>query len=79
MQRSRPVILTALAAMMAFIPLTQSVCWGTLAYTLIGGTFGGTVLTLVFLPALYAIWCKIKPAAGNEQAIASNRAEPVAG
>lgn len=61
-QRSRPVVLTALAAMLAFIPLTQSVFWGTLAYTLIGGTFGGTVLTLVFLPALYAIWFKIKPA-----------------
>jgi len=60
-QRSRPVILTALAAMLAFIPLTHSVFWGTLAYTLIGGTFGGTVLTLVFLPALYAIWFKIKP------------------
>jgi len=60
-QRSRPVILTALAAMLAFIPLTHSVFWGTLAYTLIGGTFGGTVLTLVFLPALYAIWFKIEP------------------
>ena len=62
-QRSRPVVLTALAAMLAFIPLTYSVFWGTLAYTLIGGTFGGTVLTLVFLPALYAIWFKIPPAA----------------
>jgi len=62
-QRSRPVILTALAAMLAFVPLTHSVFWGTLAYTLIGGTFAGTVLTLVFLPALYAIWFKIKPAA----------------
>jgi len=60
-ERARPVILTALAAMLAFIPLTESVFWGTLAYTLIGGTFGGTVLTLVFLPALYAIWFKIKP------------------
>ncbi len=60
-QRSRPVILTAVAAMLAFIPLTHSVFWGTLAYTLIGGTFGGTVLTLVFLPALYAIWFKIEP------------------
>lgn len=48
-QRSRPVILTALAAMLAFIPLTYSVFWGTLAYTLIGGTFGGTVLTLMFM------------------------------
>jgi multidrug efflux pump subunit AcrB len=60
-QRARPVILTALAAMLAFIPLTHSVFWGTLAYTLIGGTFAGTVLTLVFLPALYAIWFKIEP------------------
>jgi len=46
---------------------------------MIGGTFDGTVLTLVFLPALYAIWFKIKPAASDEQAIATNRAEPVAG
>ncbi|MCC7702692.1 efflux RND transporter permease subunit [Janthinobacterium sp. GW460P] len=59
-QRVRPVILTALAAMLAFIPLTHSVFWGTLAYTLIGGTFAGTVLTLVFLPAMYAIWFQIK-------------------
>ncbi|ONN71043.1 efflux RND transporter permease subunit [Pseudomonas oryzihabitans] len=60
-QRARPVILTALAAVLAFIPLTHSVFWGTLAYTLIGGTLAGTVLTLVFLPAMYAIWFKIKP------------------
>ncbi|KPU60492.1 acrB/AcrD/AcrF family protein [Pseudomonas fluorescens] len=60
-QRARPVILTALAAILAFIPLTHSVFWGTLAYTLIGGTLAGTVLTLVFLPAMYSIWFKIKP------------------
>ncbi|MCM2318614.1 MAG: efflux RND transporter permease subunit [Pseudomonas sp.] len=60
-QRARPVILTALAAILAFIPLTHSVFWGTLAYTLIGGTFAGTVLTLVFLPAMYAIWFGIRP------------------
>ncbi|SDF53111.1 efflux RND transporter permease subunit [Sporomusa acidovorans] len=64
-QRSRPVILTALAAILAFIPLTHSVFWGTLAYTLIGGTFAGTVLTLIFLPAMYAIWFKIKPDAAK--------------
>jgi multidrug efflux pump subunit AcrB len=58
-QRARPVILTALAAILAFIPLTHSVFWGTLAYTLIGGTFAGTILTLVFLPAMYSIWFKI--------------------
>ena len=57
---------SSLAAVLAFIPLTHSVFWGTLAYTLIGGTFGGTVLTLMFLPALYAIWFKIKPVAKGE-------------
>jgi multidrug efflux pump subunit AcrB len=64
-QRARPVILTALAAILAFIPLTQSVFWGTLAYTLIGGTFAGTILTLVFLPAMYAIWFRISPTHGR--------------
>ncbi|HEM7575551.1 TPA: efflux RND transporter permease subunit [Serratia marcescens] len=59
-QRSRPVLLTAMAAILAFIPLTHSVFWGTLAYTLIGGTLGGTIITLVFLPAMYAIWFRIK-------------------
>jgi multidrug efflux pump subunit AcrB len=60
-QRSRPVILTALAAVLAFVPLTHSVFWGAMAFTLIGGTLGGTVLTLVFLPALYALWYRITP------------------
>lgn len=60
-QRARPVLLTAMAAILAFIPLTHSVFWGTLAYTLIGGTLGGTVITLVFLPAMYAIWFRIRP------------------
>jgi len=63
-QRARPVVLTALAAILAFIPLTHSVFWGTLAYTLIGGTLAGTILTLVFLPAMYSIWFKIRPGGG---------------
>ncbi|MDR9808255.1 efflux RND transporter permease subunit [Rhizobium hidalgonense] len=60
-QRTRPVILTALAAVLAFIPLTHSVFWGSMAYTLIGGTAVGTMMILLFLPALYAIWFRIKP------------------
>jgi multidrug efflux pump subunit AcrB len=59
-QRTRPVILTALAAVLAFMPLTSSVFWGSMAYTLIGGTAAGTVLILLFLPALYAAWFRIK-------------------
>ena len=73
-QRSRPVVLTALAAVLAFIPLTFSVFWGSLAYTLIGGTAVGTVLTLVFLPALYSIWFRVRPTPANhrvQEAIAS--------
>lgn len=59
-RRARPVVLTAVAAMLAFIPLTHSTFWGALAYVLIGGVGAGTVLTLLFLPALYAIWFKVK-------------------
>ncbi|MEO5713199.1 MAG: efflux RND transporter permease subunit, partial [Luteolibacter sp.] len=64
-QRSRPVILTALAAVLAFIPLTHSVFWGSMAYALIGGTAVGTVLTLAFLPALYAIWFRASHTEGS--------------
>jgi hypothetical protein len=48
-QRARPILVTALAAVLAFIPLTTSVFWGSMACTLIGGTAAGTVLTLLFL------------------------------
>src|SRR5581483_5572770 len=65
-QRARPVVLTALAAVLAFIPLTQSVFWGSMAYTLIGGTAVGTILILLFLPALYAIWFRIHRQAQGE-------------
>ncbi|SMF51259.1 Multidrug efflux pump subunit AcrB [Tistlia consotensis] len=64
-QRTRPVVLTALAAVLAFIPLTHSVFWGSMAYTLIGGTAAGTALILLFLPALYAAWFRIKPTADD--------------
>ncbi|HAS1471480.1 TPA: efflux RND transporter permease subunit [Enterobacter bugandensis] len=71
-QRARPVLLTAMAAVLAFIPLTHSVFWGTLAWTLIGGTLGGTIITLVFLPAMYAIWFRIRPAEQRVQHATEN-------
>ena len=58
-QRARPVVLTALAAVLAFIPLTQDSFWGPLAYVLIGGVAVGTVITLLFVPALYAWWFRL--------------------
>jgi multidrug efflux pump subunit AcrB len=72
-QRARPVILTALAAVLAFIPLTTSVFWGSMAYTLIGGTAGGTVLILVFLPALYAIWFRVQPSKAQSVEVRARR------
>jgi multidrug efflux pump subunit AcrB len=65
-QRTRPVLLTALAAVLAFIPLTHSVFWGSMAFTLIGGTAVGTLLILLFLPALYVAWFRIKPRDAQE-------------
>lgn len=55
-RRARPVLLTAMAAVLAFLPLTFSSFFGPLAVVLIGGTLVGTALTLFFLPALYALW-----------------------
>jgi len=52
---------------LAFVPLISSVFWGSMAVTLIGGTLGGTVLTLVFLPALYALWFRIRPPADDRR------------
>ncbi len=54
-RRARPVVLTALAAALAFIPLTTDIFWGPMAYVLIGGVIIGTAITLLFVPALYAL------------------------
>jgi multidrug efflux pump subunit AcrB len=64
-RRSRPVVLTAVAAMLAFIPLTFSTFWGPLAFTLIGGVGVGTALTLLFLPVLYAMFFRV-PRSGHK-------------
>jgi multidrug efflux pump subunit AcrB len=55
-RRARPVVLTALAAILAMIPLSHSAFWGPMAITIMGGLFGATFLTLLFLPGLYALW-----------------------
>src|SRR5262249_25702879 len=55
-RRARPVVLTALAAILAMIPLSRSAFWGPMAITIMGGLFVATFLTLLFLPSLYALW-----------------------
>ena len=67
-QRSRPVMLTALAAALGFIPLTWDSFWGPLAYVLIGGVAVGTVITILFVPALYALWFRLGKHTNIQQA-----------
>lgn len=54
-RRLRPIVLTALAAILAMVPLTRSVFWGPMAWAIMGGLAVATLLTLVFLPSLYAM------------------------
>ena len=59
-RRFRPIVLTALAAVLAMIPLSRSVFFGPMAVAIMGGLIVATALTLLFLPALYAAWFRIK-------------------
>jgi multidrug efflux pump len=60
-RRARPVVLTALAAVLGMIPLARSLFWGPMAITIMGGLFVATILTLVVVPALYALWFRVRP------------------
>lgn len=62
----RPIILTAAAASLALIPIAREVFWGPMAYAMMGGIIVGTLLTLLFLPALYVAWFKIHPDHGDD-------------
>ncbi len=67
--RMRPIMLTAAAATLALIPISREIFWGPMAYAMMGGIIVGTVLTLLFLPALYLAWFRIpKPADTGHQA-----------
>jgi multidrug efflux pump len=59
-RRLRPIVLTALAAVLAMVPLSRSVFFGPMAVAIMGGLIIGTALTLLFLPALYAAWFRVK-------------------
>ena len=74
-RRTRPVVLTAAATVLAMIPLTHSIFWGPMALAIMGGLTIATVLTIFFLPALYAAWFKVK----RQPAPAQEAKEVVAG
>ena len=57
-------MLTALAAILGMIPLTGSLFWGPMAITIMGGLFVATILTLLVVPALYALWFRVRKRAG---------------
>jgi multidrug efflux pump len=59
-RRARPVVLTALAAILGMIPLAGSIFWGPMAITIMGGLFVATALTLLVVPALYALWFRVR-------------------
>ncbi|MES9994940.1 efflux RND transporter permease subunit [Desulfovibrio aminophilus] len=65
-RRTRPVVLTALAAILAMIPLSRNPFWGPMAVAIMGGLFVATILTLLFTPPLYAMVFRVRPPLGNE-------------
>ena len=69
--RMRPIMLTAAAASLGLVPIAREIFWGPMAYAMIGGIIVGTVLTLVFLPALYVAWFRIKEPVAPEQPASS--------
>jgi multidrug efflux pump subunit AcrB len=64
--RLRPILLTAAAAMLGMIPIMHDVFWGPMAYAIVGGLAGATLLTMLFLPALYVTWFRIKEPRGEK-------------
>jgi multidrug efflux pump subunit AcrB len=74
--RTRPVVLTALATVLAMVPLTRSVFWGPMAIAIMGGLTIATLLTIFFVPALYAAWFKVRRASPSPQGIAPLETAP---
>jgi multidrug efflux pump subunit AcrB len=65
--RFRPILLTAAAAILAMIPIAPTVFWGPMAYAIMGGLAVATALTLIFLPALYVAWFRIREGTGDSR------------
>ena len=78
-RRARPILLTAAAAIFAMVPLSRSVFWGPMAIALMGGLLVATALTLLFLPALYAAWFKVKRPEAQSLTTRGPRVVPSAG
>ena len=75
MRRFRPIMLTAAAAVLALIPIAQSAFWGPLAYAMMGGIMVATVLTILVLPAAYALFFRVRRQAGATDEATATAAE----
>ncbi len=73
--RRRPILLTAAAASLGMIPIAREVFWGPMAYAMIGGIFSATLLTLLFLPALYVAWYRIEEPSDEQREETPARAD----
>ncbi len=71
--RFRPILLTAAAAILGMIPIAPTIFWGPMAYAIMGGLAGATLLTLVFLPALYVAWFRIEAPASGSATVSSTK------
>jgi multidrug efflux pump subunit AcrB len=77
LHRFRPILLTAAAAILGMIPIAPTVFWGPMAYSIMGGLAVATLLTLLFLPALYVAWFRIKePPPEVDRTDLSNQLQP---
>jgi len=76
--RMRPILLTATAASLGMVPIAREVFWGPMAYAMTGGIIVATLLTLLFLPALYVAWYRISEPAAQRKVDDNPKAEPVA-
>jgi len=78
LSRFRPIMLTAVSTVLGLIPIAVTIFWGPMAYAIMGGLLVATVLTLIFLPALYVAWFRIEePPARGEASFAGTGVEPM--
>ncbi|MEI7444477.1 MAG: efflux RND transporter permease subunit [Burkholderiales bacterium] len=79
-RRFRPILLTAAAAIFAMVPLSRDVLWGPMAYAIMGGLIVATAMTVLFVPALYVTWYRLRPTAAGQAAAATGAtARPTGG
>ena len=70
LSRFRPIMLTAISTVLGMIPIAVTIFWGPMAFAIMGGLLVGTILTLIFLPALYVAWFRVKEPSAREAVLA---------